>query len=391
MGDADYYGVLGVPRGASKDEIKHAYRRLAKKYHPDLNKDNPKVAEEKFKQLSEAYEVLCDDDKRKIYDQFGADGLKQQVWGGQGFDWSRFTHAEDVEDIFGADFFQSVFGRSGGLGGTLFEDFFGGGTVGRRRGPAPGRDARVDLEVALEDVARGGRKEVTVQYPMTCPACRGTGAEGERLVTCPTCGGRGQMSSSQRQGYSQFITITTCPKCNGRGQWPERPCRRCSGQGRIEERRTIAVEIPEGVPDGVQLRIPGRGLAGDAGAPPGDLYVAIHVRPHHRFVRDGDDLVLELPISFADAALGTEVEVPTMEGTTRLRVPAGVQTHTTLRLRGKGLPRFQGHGRGDQLVRVSVITPTRLSAEERRLLEQLRRLRGDDGGSRGPFDRFRSP
>src|SRR5207249_198997 len=217
--------------------------------------------------------VLCDDDKRKIYDQFGVDGLKQQVWGGQGFDWSRFTHAEDVEDIFGADFFQSVFGRSGGLGGTLFEDFFGGGTVGRRRGPAPGRDARVDLEVALE--------------------------------------------------------------------------------------------MPEGVPDGVQLRIPGRGLAGDAGAPPGDLYVAIHVRPHHRFVRDGDDLVLELPISFADAALGTEVEVPTMEGTTRLRVPAGVQTHTTLRLRGKGLPRFQGHGRGDQLVRVSVITPTRLSAEER--------------------------
>jgi len=391
MGDADYYGVLGVPRGASKDEIKHAYRRLAKKYHPDLNKDNPKVAEEKFKQLSEAYEVLCDDDKRKIYDQFGADGLKQQVWGGQGFDWSRFTHAEDVEDIFGADFFQSVFGRSGGLGGTLFEDFFGGGTVGRRRGPAPGRDARVDLEVALEDVARGGRKEVTVQYPMTCPACRGTGAEGERLVTCPTCGGRGQMSSSQRQGYSQFITITTCPKCNGRGQWPERPCPRCSGQGRIEERRTIAVEIPEGVPDGVQLRIPGRGLAGDAGASPGDLYVAIHVRPHHRFVRDGDDLVLDLPISFADAALGTEVEVPTMEGTTRLRVPAGIQTHTTLRLRGKGLPRFQGHGRGDQLVRVSVVTPTRLSSEERRLLEQLRRLRGDEGGSRGPFDRFRSP
>jgi molecular chaperone DnaJ len=391
MADADYYGVLGVPRGASKDEVKRAYRRLAKKYHPDLNKDNPKAAEEKFKQLSEAYEVLADDEKRKIYDQFGTDGLKQQVWGGQGFDWSRFTHAGEVEDIFGADLFQSFFGRSGGLGGSLFEDFFGGGTVGRRRGPAPGRDARVDLEVTLDDVARGGRKEVTVHYPMTCPACRGTGAEGERLVTCPTCGGRGQISASQRRGYSQFITITTCPKCNGRGQWPERPCKRCSGEGRIEEERTIAVEIPAGVPDGVQLRIPGRGLAGDAGAPPGDLYAAIHVHPHPRFVRDGDDLILELPVSFADAALGTEVEVPTMEGASRLRIPAGVQTNTTLRLRGKGLPRFQGRGRGDQLVRVNVVTPTRLSSEERQLLEQLRRLQGEEGAPRGPFDRFRSP
>src|SRR5437660_6513490 len=171
MSDADYYGVLGVPRGASKDEIKHAYRRLAKKDHPNVNKENPKVAEEKFKQLSEAYEVLCDDEKRKIYDQFGADGLKQQVWGGQGFDWSRFTHAEDVEDIFGADFLQSFFGRSGGLGGTLFEDFFGGGTVGRRRGPAPGRDARVARGAALGEWARGGAKEATAQSAITCTAC----------------------------------------------------------------------------------------------------------------------------------------------------------------------------------------------------------------------------
>jgi len=391
MADADYYSVLGVPRGTSKEEVKKAYRRLAKKYHPDLNKDNPKVAEEKFKQLSEAYEVLADDDKRKIYDQFGADGLKQQVWGGQGFDWSRFTHAQDVEDIFGGDFFQTFFGRSGGLGGSsLFEDFFGGGAVGRRRGPAAGRDARVDLEVSLEEVARGGRKEVTVRYPMTCPACRGTGAEGERLVTCPTCGGRGQMSSSQRQGYSQFITITTCPKCNGRGQWPEKPCRRCSGEGRIEETRTIAVEIPAGVPNGVQLRIAGRGPAGDPGAPPGDLYVGILVRPHDRFVREGDDLILELPVSFVDAALGTEVEVPTMDGLSRLRIPAGIQTNTALRLRGKGLPRFQGHGRGDQFVRVTVVTPSRLTSEERKLLEQLRRIQGDESGRRGPFDRFRT-
>src|SRR6266571_2511420 len=185
MADEDYYERLGVPRGASQDEIKRAYRRLAKKHHPDLNKDNPKAAEEKFKQISEAYEVLADDEKRRIYDQFGADP------------------------------FASFFGQSGGLGGSLFEQFFGGGSVARRRGPAPGQDARVEVELDLEEVARGGRKEVTVHYPMTCPACRGTGAEGERLVTCPTCNGRGQVSASQRRGYSQFITITTCPKCNG--------------------------------------------------------------------------------------------------------------------------------------------------------------------------------
>src|SRR5437870_1733173 len=327
-----------------------------------------------------------------VVDADCADGLKQQVWGGEGFDWSRFTHAGDVEDIFGRDLFESFFGRSGGPGGSLFEQFFGGdvGTVGRRRGPAPGHDARVEVELSLEEVAQGGRKEVTVHYPMTCPACRGTGAEGERLVTCPTCNGRGQVSASQRRGYSQFITITACPKCNGRGQWPERPCPRCSGEGRIAEQRTIAVEIPPGVPDGVQLRVPGRGLAGDAGAPPGDLYVAVHVRPHERFTREGDDIVYELPISFVQAALGAEVEVPTLDGTSRLRIPAGIQSGTILRLRGKGLPRFQESGRGDQLVRVIVQTPSRLSAEERRLFEQLRGLR-DEPGHRGAFDRFRRP
>src|SRR3989442_1207462 len=295
MADDDYYERLGVPRGASKDEIKRAYRRLAKKHHPDLNKDDPKAAGERFKQVSEAHQVLGE-----------------------------------------------------------------------------------------------GGKELAVDYPMTCPACGGTGAAGERLVACPACNGRGQVSASQRRGYSQFITITTWPKCNGRGQWPERPCPRCSGEGRIAEQRTIAVEIPPGVPDGVQLRVPGRGLAGDAGAPPGDLYVAVHVRPDDRFIRDGDDIVYELPISFAQAALGAEVEVPTLDGTSRLRIPAGIQTGTVLRLRGKGLPRFQRSGRGDQLVRVIVQTPTRLSAGERRLLEQLRGLR-DESGHRGAFDRFRRP
>src|SRR3989441_4618617 len=211
MADDDYYERLGVPRGASKDEIKRAYRRLAKQHHPDLNKDNPKAAEEKFKQISEAYEVLADDEKRRIYDQFGADGLKQQVWGGEGFDWSRFTHAGDVEDIFGRDLFESFFGRSGGLGGSLFEQFFGGnvGTVGRRRGPAPGQDARVEVELSLEEVARGGRKEVTVHYPMTCPACRGTGAAGGRPRTLPAWHGRGQVGAAQRRRYKPLIPINT--------------------------------------------------------------------------------------------------------------------------------------------------------------------------------------
>lgn len=387
MGEEDYYEILGVPRGASKEEIKRAYRRLAKKYHPDLNKDNPKAAEEMFKKISEAYEVLVDDEKRRIYDQFGVEGLKQQVWGGQGFDWSRFTHASDLEDIFGRDFFESFF-RGTPFGGSLFEDLFGGG-IGRRREPAAGRDLQVEVEVDLEDLLAGVRKEISVEHPTACSACGGTGAEGGRMVTCPTCGGRGQVSSSQRRGYSQFITITTCPKCGGRGQWPEVRCKRCGGSGRVVESRALSVEIPAGAPDGLQLRVPGRGEPGPPGAPPGDLYVVVRVRPHPTFERDDDDVILSMPISYPKAVLGGEVEVPTLEGTARLRIPPGTQTHTVFRLRGKGLPRFRGSGRGDQLVRVVLATPQRVSPEERRLLERLSELEGDRGGHRSVFDRFR--
>ena len=388
MAGSDYYDILGVPRGASKDEIKRAYRRLAKKYHPDLNKDDPKAAEEKFKQVSEAYEVLADDEKRRIYDQFGAEGLKQQVWGGEGFDWSRFTHAADVEDIFGRDFFDAFFRGTGFGGGGLFEQFFGGG-MGRRRGPAPGRSLRVDTEVRLEDLLHDSRKEVTLRAPHPCPACQGSGAEGGKLVTCPTCQGRGQVSASQRRGYSQFVTITPCPKCQGRGRWPETPCRRCGGSGRITETRTLAVEIPAGAPDGLQLRVPGHGEAGEPGGRPGDLYVVVHVAPHGTFERDGQDVLMSLPITYPQAVLGAEVEIPTLDGSARLRIPAGTQSHSVLRLRGKGLPGLRGGGRGDQLVRVIVTTPDRVSAEERKLLERLAELQGNGNVHRGVFDRFR--
>lgn len=387
MAGPDYYEVLGVPRGASKDEIKRAYRRLAKKYHPDLNKDNAKAAEEKFKEVSEAYEVLADDEKRRIYDQFGAEGLKQQVWGGEGFDWSRFTHAADVEDIFGRDFFNAVF-RGTGFGGGLFDTLFGGG-MGRPRGPASGRSLRVDAEVRLEDLLHDTRKEVTLRAPDPCPACQGSGAEGGKLVTCPTCQGRGQVSASQRRGYSQFVTISPCPKCQGRGQWPEAPCRRCAGSGRVAETRTIAVDIPAGAPDGLQLRVPGLGEAGDPGGRPGDLYVVVHVAPHPTFERDAEDVLMSLPVTYPQAALGAEVDIPTLDGTARLRVPPGTQSHSVLRLRGKGLPGLRGGGRGDQLVRVIVTTPDKVSAEERKLLERLAELQGDGNVHRGVFDRFR--
>ncbi len=389
MADDDYYGTLGVPRGASKDEIKRAYRRLAKKYHPDLNKDNPKAAEEKFKQVSEAYEVLADDEKRRIYDQFGAEGLKQQVWGGQGFDWSRFTHAADVEDIFGRDFFDAFFRGGDFGGGSLFETLFGGGMG--RRGVAPGRSVRVDTEVRLENLLAPSRKEVTLRTPHPCPACQGSGAEGGRLTTCPTCRGQGQVTHSQRRGYSQFVTIVPCPRCQGRGQWPETPCKRCSGSGRISETRTVAVEIPAGAPDGLQLRVPGYGEAGPAGAPPGDLFVVVHVASHETFERDEDDVLMTLPITYPQVVLGAEVEVPTLEGSARLQIPPGTQSHTVLRLRGKGLPHLREGGRGDQLVRVVVTTPSKVSQEERELLQRLAALQGDGNVRRGVFDRFRRP
>ena len=376
----DYYEVLGVGRDATPEEIKRAYRKLAMQFHPDrVPAEQKKQAEERFKGISEAYEVLADEDKRALYDRYGHPGVEQQVWGGQGFDWSRFTRFTDIEDLFGEQMFRDFFG------GSILGDLFGQ----RRAGPRRGADLRYDLEVDLEDVARGARKTIEVPRVVPCATCSGTGAEGGRVVRCSQCNGSGQASRVQQRGYTRVVTIGTCPKCRGRGQWPERPCAVCNGSGVRQEASAFAIDIPVGAGDGTRLRLTGKGEADTRGGPPGDLYIVLHLRDHPVFRRQGNDLLMDLPIAFGQAALGAEVEVPTLEGTARLRIPAGTQTHTFLRLRGKGLPDVEGGGRGDQLVRVVVVTPTNLTPEERRFFEDLLRVEATPR-RRGIFSRFRA-
>lgn len=376
----DYYEVLGVERTASEEDVKRAYRKLALQFHPDrVPAEQKAAAVERFKEVSEAYEVLADGEKRALYDRYGHAGVEQQVWGGEGFDWSRFTHANDLEDLFGSDVFRDLFG------GSVLDGFFG-----RRRSEAPrrGTDLRYDLEVELEDVVRGSRKTFEVPQAVPCGRCSGTGAEGGRLVRCTQCSGSGQVSSVRQHGYTRMVTIGTCPKCRGRGQWPERTCPACDGSGATPEVSTYGIDVPVGAEDGTRLRLAGKGGPDRRGGPAGDLYVVLHVRPHPVFQRQGSDVVMEFPVTLAQAALGAEVEVPTLEGTARLKVAPGTQTHTFLRLRGKGLPDPEGGGRGDQLVRVIVVTPTNLTPEERRFFEDLKAME-DSPRRRGMFSRFR--
>ena len=376
----DYYDVLGVERTAAPGEIKRAYRKLAMQFHPDrVPADQKAGAEEKFKEVSEAYEVLADEPKRALYDQYGHAGVEQQVWGGQGFDWSRFTHAGDVEDIFGEDFLRDFFG------GSIFGDFFG---TRRAPGPRRGADLRYDLEIDLEDAFRGPRKTIEVPHSVRCDRCQGTGAEGGRVTRCPQCSGSGQVSRVQQRGYTRMVSITTCPRCRGRGQWAERPCAACDGAGVQQETSAYGVDIPVGAEDGMRLRLAGKGEADPRGGPPGDLYLVLHVRPHPMFRRQGSDVVMDLSITFAQAALGAEVEVPTLDGSARLRIAPGTQTHTFLRLRGKGMPDPDRGHRGDQLVRVTLVTPSNLTPEERRFFEELATVEGSPR-RRGIFSRHR--
>jgi molecular chaperone DnaJ len=362
----DYYEILGVSRDASSDDIKRAYRKLALKYHPDKNPDNRKEAEEKFKEISEAYEVLSDPQKRSTYDQFGHAGV-ESTFGSGGFTWENFTHFDDLRDIFGDI-------------GDLFSDFgFGGGifsSFGRRRkGPQRGSDLEVELEITFEEAAFGIEKAINVPRFEVCPRCSGKGQEpGSKRTTCSKCNGSGQI----RMTSGFFAISRTCDKCGGEGTLVEKPCKDCTGRGRIKVTRKIKVKIPAGVDDGVRLRISGEGESGLRGGRRGDLYVYISVRDHKLFKRRGNDIIYEQKIGFAEAALGCEAIIPTLNGRVKMKIPSGTQNGKIFRLRGKGVPSLRSGERGDELVVVKVETPVNLTQREKELLLEFAKLRGED-------------
>ncbi|MFP4169827.1 MAG: molecular chaperone DnaJ [Methanomassiliicoccales archaeon] len=385
MAEKDYYEILGVGRDASKADIKKAYRKLARQYHPDVTSEDRKTAEKKFKEISEAYEVLADDEKRKLYDNYGHAGVNGQFSQG-GFDWSDFSHYQDIRDIF------SDMGMGfGGFGDSIFDMFFGGmGGGSRSNRPQKGESLRYDIEITLEEAAQGASKEITIPVIRECPECGGTGAKGSRMATCPNCGGRGQMSTSQQRGHSQFVSIQICPQCRGVGEVPEAKCPHCGGRGEVKESSTVRIDIPAGVETGNRLRVPGKGNPGRNGGPPGDLFVVIHVKEHEMFDREGENLLLDWAVPFTEAALGAEVKVPTLEGKAKLTIPAGTQGDTVFRLRGSGMPRPGGRGKGDLFVRIKIKVPDKLSEEQRELLQRLAEIEdANPEPSKSFLDRFR--
>lgn len=356
---SDYYERLGVARDASTEEIKKAYRKLALKYHPDRN-EGSKDAEAMFKEVTEAYEVLRDPDKRSAYDRYGAQGLRGGP-GGPGF--GGFDFADAIE-VFMRDF--------GGFGG--FEEIFGGRRGGRNRGqePSRGQTLRVRLPITLTDVAQGVTKKLRVSVLDQCEDCKGSGAApGTTPTTCPACGGSGEERHVQRSVFGQFVSVGPCRSCGGEGRIISETCPRCRGDGRLRTEREVEVEIPPGVSSDNFITLRGHGSVGPRGGPRGDIIVLLDVQEDARFAREGEDLLYELPITFAQAALGDEVEVPTVTSSAHLTIPAGVQSGEVLRLRGHGLPALHGNGKGDQLVRVRVWTPRKLNKEQERLFREL--------------------
>jgi len=352
MAKRDYYQVLGVEKSASPDEIKRAYRRMAIKYHPDKNPGN-KEAEAKFKECAEAYEVLSDPEKRKQYDQYGHEGLR-----GTGMhDFSRMN-VEDIFSMFGFDdFFGSVFGGGGG-----------GRRAGRRGGPVRGYDLETGVELTLDEVAHGTEKTIEFTRQDLCTECHGSGAApGTQPTRCPVCGGSGQVA----KGGGFFQMVSTCPQCQGTGQVVTNPCPTCRGSGRVPKRRTVTIKIPAGVHEGQGIRVAGEGEPGRDGGPNGDLYSYVRIRPHEFLERDGNNLIAIVPISFTQAALGATIEVPSLNGTRQLKVPAGTQYGSVFRIRGQGLPDVRTGRTGDQLVQVAIETPTNLNERQEQLLREF--------------------
>jgi molecular chaperone DnaJ len=348
MEDKDYYKILGVSRGATEEEIKKSYRKIAMQYHPDRNPGN-KDAEEKFKIASEAYEVLRDPEKREIYDHYGIEGLR-----GTGF-----TGFRGFEDIFSAF-------------GDIFEDFFGFGTTYRRRVKArPGADLRYDLKISFYDAAFGKETEIEILKNVLCDVCNGAGAKpGTHPTNCPNCKGTGQVTRSQ--GF--FTISTTCSQCRGEGKFIPHPCKECRGLGKVKRNKKIQIKIPPGVDTGSKLRIRGEGEEGERGGPPGDLFVFLYVEPHDFFSRDGDDIICQVPISFTQAALGSEIEIPTLNGKRNLTIPKGTESGEIFRIKGEGFPKLRGYGRGDQVVQVVVKTPKNLTKRQEEILGEFEEI-----------------
>ena len=378
----DYYEVLGVSKGASDDEIKRAYRKLAKKYHPDMNPGD-KEAEAKFKEVNEAYSILSDSEKRARYDQFGHAGVDPNYGaGGPGGGFGGF----DMGDIDLGDIFGSFFG--GGFGG------FGGSTSSRRNGPQKGESLRASLTISFEEAAFGCEKEINLNRTEECEACHGSGAEpGTTAETCPDCRGTGVVRVQQRTGGFAFSSTAPCSRCRGTGKIIHTPCKACGGNGSVKKTKRVTVSIPAGIDDGQAISLRGQGNAGKNGGPAGDLIVAVHVKPHPQFHRDGTTVLYEQPVTFYQAVMGAELEIPTIDGKVKYNLPAGTQTGTTFRLRGKGIPELRGRGRGDQYVTVRVQVPTSLNGEQKEALRAFAEAMGEDvpeeSGLKGFFDKHK--
>ncbi|MDP2907123.1 MAG: molecular chaperone DnaJ [Nanoarchaeota archaeon] len=369
MSKKDYYGTLGVGKDATKEEIKKAYKKLAMKYHPDVSKE--KNAAEKFKEISEAYAALSDDEKRQQYDTFGSDA---------------FSQAYSQEDIFRGSDFEDIFSDLFG-GGDIFDMFFSGrGGHGRTRTRRAGVNVRYDLEISFEEAAFGADKTIEVEKNEKCEECEGTGAKDGDTTSCPDCRGSGVYRRTQRTPFGIFSQTTTCRSCGGEGKVVKEACHKCYGKGFVAKKKKITIKIPGGIDTGHTLRLQGEGEPG-RGGPSGDMFVMIHVNPHKLFQRDDDDIYFELPISFSQAALGDEIEIPTLKGKAKLKIPPGTQSETVFRLKGEGIKNVQGYGKGDQYVKAKIMTPTSLSKKEKELFEELSKSDKKDL-KRGLFDKI---